>query len=416
MNPYNSRMYVIDGILKRIGVLYVIQFALDAIRIQASTKWYTFDDSPVRGNFLTDPVPRFSDFHQILMYSNSSDPYTFAASGYPPFGNLVLAPLTLIDSYASFMLFIGVTLSGFLALLFSAAHVDKKGDAPLKRVGLLILMFPVVFAVERGNLDLLIVLLLGMAVLLNERGWKLIPAVLVGVAIAIKIYPIIILLCFLHKEHRSRFVAIATVTAASLTSFALYVYGLFSLEGIQLVLGKLFPDVNGKQPDSLGGWSTSITGFDVALRSATSGIEGVLPLENLLRLIPIALTVFVGAALFFVVLFSRKSIDVLAMCVFAMMLLPAVSFHYKAALLLLPIVLMLERGEAEFFSNTKVLWTYVIAIGPCVWWFFGEGKANISSLITPLCLIVLSLVVVRRTLDQRTSSKREKSTAADLFT
>lgn len=400
-------MFVIDGLLKRVGVLYAIQFALDAMRLQATTKWYTFDDSPVRGNFLTDPIPRFSDFHQILMYSNSSDPYTFAASGYPPFGNLVLSPFSLIDPNASLMLFLGITLSGLLALLFSAAHVDESSDTPLKRVGLLIFIFPVVFAVERGNLDLLIALLLGMAVLLHERGWRIFPAILVGTAIAIKIYPVLILLYFLHKKHRLRFVAIASVTAASLTGFALYVYGLFSLEGVQVIVGKLFPSANGKQPDFLGSWSTSIAGLDVALRTATSGLENILPLDNLLRVIPIVLTVVIVAALACVVIFSRKSIDILAMCVFAMMLLPAVSFHYKAALLLLPIVLMLERGEAHFFSNTKVLWTYVIAIGPCVWWFFGEGKANVSSIITPISLIALSLVVVWRTLDQRISPKND---------
>jgi hypothetical protein len=63
------------------------------------------------------------------------------------------------------------------------------------------------------------------------------------------------------------------------------------------------------------------------------------------------------------------------------LLIPSISYHYKAALLIIPILISIQENSSILNIGSR-LWAIALAFGPTAWWFFGDGLANTSSIVT----------------------------------
>jgi Glycosyltransferase family 87 len=169
----------------------------------------------------------FWDLLMTILRSGERTPYEptrdLLASDYPPFAHLIYKPLVGLPYHVA--IFVYVIFS--IALVVTPFLLANSARGISSRVSFLIpgvlLTYPVLFALDRGNNILLAVgaLLFGTYTLSRQK--YLLAAALFGLAASIKIYPVFFLLIFLTRKQWKAFgVAVATgilVSVGSLLSF-----------------------------------------------------------------------------------------------------------------------------------------------------------------------------------------------------
>jgi hypothetical protein len=153
--------------------------------------------------FLLTPELRFSDFTDYLHYARSFDPY----SGPPghcnltPASYLFLYPLMNLPTDTAMWLYLGVGAFGLFLLLERAlrAVVPQTAWRLLAASGFL-LSYPVIYAFDRGNNDLLLVPLTALSLVLYSRKKFTAGFLCLLPPICCKIYPALLLLLFLRRR------------------------------------------------------------------------------------------------------------------------------------------------------------------------------------------------------------------------
>lgn len=395
-----SQMIAVKRFAKYLIILFLIQMVINMMQLQSDLRWFSFDDGPGRNSEYVNAVPRFSDFFQIAGYASLGDPYEFTRSGYPPFAHALLAPFPNIANSVKFIFMVGFSLSTIYLVLASSLRVNFLNFQEAWPVVVISISFPVAFAIDRGNLDLFVLALLAIAVIGMERDSRLWPEILLGAAIAIKLYPVLLIFYFLRAKNGYRRVIFALLFALMLTIFSMMYFEIFSADGFRMLRLSIFPvDSNVLEP-SYGSWSTSVTGLVAALRDALAGFVPIPFLDNLM-LSARKILLLCSIAGFIIGIFVVKSrSNVLLICVISAMLIPNLSYHYKAGLLLLPLIASFEAGDL-FLLERKAQLLLAISMGPTVWWYFGRDQANISSIITVICLFMLFAKVLYNAFESR---------------
>lgn len=178
------------------------------------------------------------------------------ASGfrYPPFAGIVFAPLGLIPSYEVariiFSLLMVVSFVGVCFLMWK--HVQPKLSGSAILFGLC--SFPMLGLFERGQIDILLVLMMLASFFLyqnQQKGWA---AALLALTGHLKVFPIFLLIYYLVVKRDYRFVAytvgfVFLLFAGSYLYFGGDVYGSFLQRSLPTVFGPITLD----QPIDLQG-------------------------------------------------------------------------------------------------------------------------------------------------------------------
>jgi len=136
---------------------------------------------------------------------------------YPPLVAMAFVPLTALsmETAAQLWFFVNLTLYGLaLAVITRALRLDRLASMlPL----LLILAFlfpPALFTMYKGQVNILLLLLLALTYWLYRKGWKSMAGAALGLAVMIKIVPLLLLLYFLCKrQYVLSLAAIGTIFA-----------------------------------------------------------------------------------------------------------------------------------------------------------------------------------------------------------
>ncbi len=153
--------------------------------------------------FLFIPGDRFADFTNPVRYSALPSPYESSYSDYFPLTYVVLRVFTGMNPT---LVVLGYTLLftfGMLWVLFAALRpvIANKLGRMACAMGLLCFSYPFIFCMDRGNLEIILVLFVSLALLLfKDRRWysgmaSLLPAV------CIKFYPILLMTLFIRPRH-----------------------------------------------------------------------------------------------------------------------------------------------------------------------------------------------------------------------
>jgi hypothetical protein len=230
--------------------------------------------------FQTLQVSRFSDFYDMIHFDRARDPYDTVhtaskgdshvervGTAYPPFANLfyyLLSRLSADDAgtgtggaskaqdYA-FWLFVGFPFIAFPVLVLFWINPNNSWLFGLLVVLTFNLSYPMLFALDRGNLELSILPLITAFAWLHDSASKsrrYIAATVLGMAIALKLYPILFLFLYLKRRKWSS-AFIATVVCLVLTIASYFAFrGSFMenvaghLHFIKSTSGKIAIDLN----------------------------------------------------------------------------------------------------------------------------------------------------------------------------
>jgi hypothetical protein len=296
--------------------------------------------------FLFRAEDRFNDFYNIYHAAATGHPYRFDVSVYFPFTFLVMGALTLLPAAAALCGVIGLFTAALLVQIRRALAPLQGREAGMWTFVIGMLTYPYLFAVDRGNVELLVFLLILLFLRAYAKENYLQGGLWLAMAAAMKVYPGVFFLLLLKKRK----------WAALGAGLALIV--VLNLAGAVLATGGLEETLRGL-PRCLRAFDQTYIGQPHGLQHG-AGLFGVLEL-GLLPLIPrsdpgaasrwihalragypvLALVLFGFAAWFILRRESPLWKDVLVL-VACMILLPQVSFDYKLIHLYFPLLLFLR--------------------------------------------------------------------------
>lgn len=308
------------------------------------------------------PSLRGNDLSRLLAAASGFDPLVGAerampgeAVPYPPFAFLVLGVLALLPGWLGWGLF-------YLPALLQIGVADRfrrHVAAPGRGAGwffAILLVYPFLYVLDRGNLDLDAGLLCFGAALLVARGRTRLAAVALSLAAALKIYPAVLLLLLARRDRRA--LALGFVLVAVETGAGLLVLRETPLEALSFLRGEasrtascfatetLCLNLSAAVPFKIG--FAALVGFDwyPALAAWAYRSYTVLSLLG---------ATLVGA--WVALRPARLWLDLLRLTL-VMTLVPAMSYDYKLLLFLGPFYLaFVERrdGVSDRFRDAAIL-------------------------------------------------------------
>lgn len=184
--------------------------------------------------FVFDPRAKFSDLFNVLHIVSDFDPY-HVKSGYEPglyfpFMFILLYLLQYVMSNNIFLFFFITTLVGFLVIAnyYILGQLGMTKISLLKNTFILALMtHPVLFTLDRGNLESFLFIALGLSIFLFYRRYYYVSAIFLAIAIAMKAYPAIFLVLFLkNKQFKAIALCITSVGMLTLVGLILFPGGM----------------------------------------------------------------------------------------------------------------------------------------------------------------------------------------------
>lgn len=306
---------------------------------------------------------------------------------YPPFGALVLIPLTIFESMGDDLagnlmiilsaLLVALCLHLMLRALLPAAGTTEVLTLTALSWPLALLIEPIWLNASFSQINVLLMALVALDLLPRKRrflpqGW------LIGVAAAIKIAPAAMLLYFLlRRDFKAIFVAIGsailmTLIAAAVRWDATWEYFTTVLLGMGTT--------NEFGVDSTYTSNSSLKGMVMRFFDTREAMDTHGTLLNLIWLALVVLVIIAGAALMLALMRRELHIDAVLVNAVVMLLISPVSWshHWVWLALLLPLSLwrclsLFPTGwPTRLLGGITLLWLVLVLIEPPKWWF-GDG-------------------------------------------
>ena len=372
-----------------------------------NTFLYRPNDGPL-GNSTFVGVHLFGDFNATWHHSGDASPYlrpsTAFASNYPPFAHLLVRPLSALPYGVALAIFlVGVT----AAVLWLVAAQLRDVALPLRLLaaGVIgLLDYPMLFMLDRGNIEGLLLLLVAAAALCaRRRAWTW-SAVLIGAAAAMKGYPVLFIFVLLGAR-RYRDAIVAAVTAAGLTLISfMTLWG-----GIRTNARALLTSLQGF--DAAGAGEAGVQ-HGSSLNGLVSVAAHVWPAMSWIPRLTIPLTIgvlLVGAvAVVSGRLLLRQSCAVVAGLT---ILVPSVAYDYRLVLMLVPLLVLL-REPGGLLRRPSILALGLLFVPKGLPVLYGE--VNIGAVLNPLLLLLLVLGLSAAAFRQR-STRAEPGDTGELL-
>ncbi|MCF8537233.1 MAG: DUF2029 domain-containing protein [Candidatus Nanopelagicales bacterium] len=335
---------------------------------------------------------RFSDLYQVLLLGQAN-PYAVKGANYPPtslvlgqglqgFPDATVVSLVIIGSW-------GILL-GLLVVSLRLGH-RYYGVVPAL---VLALCFPVLFAVDRGNVDLVMVALAGLGMATMLRGHRVSSAFAWGMTLALKVYPLLLLAPTLRRRSGLQVAAGAVAVGAVLAVVSGWALGQGPLSTAMITSGA--GDAESLTLEQKESWGLSLaSGVRVFAHYLAPGTLDVQAIDGWLgeqgRWMAIILLL---STCLWVVLLEARWWRGMALVAIAILIFPSVTFQYRAMLLLLPLVCLgLSRDEPRRPITYGLL--VGLLLGPVGWIALGDGgTVTISSVILPLVALGLFFLLL----------------------
>lgn len=344
-------------------------------------------------NQLVPEDVRFSDFFQIDILSRA-EPYLLANSNYPPFPIALAKAFSPLPARLLFIVVFVGAMGSIIGILFATLRTNPRISGFLPPL-ILALSFPVIFGLDRGNLELPTVALLMWAVVFTKLRMGKISTILLGFATALKLFPMILFGPLIsNKKYRAQLIWSAIV-AVILTGLSGLVFGLGPLEILKRLLSTgSVGEMAISQKESWGYSLNSglLLSADVLFRDLDK-----LQTVNVMLGSRTWLVVTAGAWLLCLVwatfiekeVWRKVAISSAATLVFA-----GTTFQYRGAILLIPI-LLLAFSNSEI-KAPKVLGVFIgIALAPVGLKAIGyTDTSTISTIILPIAVFSILLYLL----------------------
>lgn len=336
---------------------------------------------------------RFSDLSQLSILA-SGDPYQILMSNYPPFGLLPFRILgRLPDNFlvaAVLTPSLGVVWGVVLATCRSSNRVTGLLPALVIMVN-----FPLLLAVDRGNTDLVAVaaVLLGFLLYFTEPARKFTSSTLLGLAAAMKVWPLIFVVALSNRRRDWRLIFQVLLVAAGATVLSGFIFNLTPISALaQIVQSGNASFLPMEQRQS---WAMS-------LDSMVLVISDLFPRSGLTaKELDVLLSGQISHALHLTLLFASLVWALLHRSLFkkflilscAVLLFTPVSFSYKGLLILIPLTLLIKDGRS--LRHPAILGLLIgLVLAPAGLVLVLHETVTIASILHPAALILILLVLL----------------------
>jgi hypothetical protein len=372
-----------------LGVGIVANVVVDALHLQHSSNPY-FE----RNSWLLTPYVRFSDFFQVHEILRSFNPYGIQSGSYPPIGYWIVAPVIWMKEYPALFVTLSMT-AGFLVWWFS--RVFTVGLPAVQR-GLFIafglISLPVTFAADRGNVDLIVFVMMVVGISAVEQRRNTLAATWIGLAAAAKIFPVIYLFVFL-RGRRLRFLiyGVLVIGIASLIGFIGFHLTLKqNVDGLRLALSTLQMQMKG----GLGGtyFNASIPGWLQGVGYAVNGTVGDVAVRNAIEPFVTVVELATVVALAAYLRWREQSLwRGVTLMTLVFLLFTDVSNYYELIFLFIPLALFVKSaGVNRRTMAIAILFGAVLA--PRAYFYLQDNFVDSSVFTTAPLLVALGIVVI----------------------
>lgn len=342
---------------------------------------------------LVSETVRFSDFFQIDILGRG-EPYEMANSNYPPFPIALAKVFSFIPAQLLFILVFVGALGSIIGISIATLRTSKHVSgyvAPL----FIALNFPVIFGLDRGNLELPTIALLMWAIVLSLVSRGRVSTILLGTATALKLFPIILFgTLFSIKRYRMQLLWAALI-AVILTIISGLLFGMGPVETAKrLLLTGSVGDMPISQKES---WGYSLnSGLLLAADVLFRDLDKLQTLNVLLGSRTwLIITVSLWAACLVWATFIEKIVwRKVAIASAATLVFAGTTFQYRGAILLLPLILVAITKEEIIFP--RLFGVLVgISLAPVGLKAMGySDTSTISTVILPLAVISILIYLL----------------------
>lgn len=367
--------------------------------------------------FLFTPEDRYNDWHNSVAAASTLDPYFAprkALSVYFPFAYVVFFLGSGYLWAASAALYLAVSIGLLAGAVGYAWRRSRRaegdhGEADIKELALLflavLLSYPVLFALDRGNLEIWIasMCVFYVAALGTRHEWLGFAAL--SLAIALKGYPAAFLvLALARRSYLPTVLCGLAAVALSLVALAIMKGGVVhNVQGWILNL-EAFQQLYVLGPNSLFASSDPYNGIRSLVWIVPDVWRYLVPADGavpsieawsaaILRpYIALSFSFAVCGVLFALAVPARNWQRVMAICL-VVLLFPNVANDYKLCMLL-PGVLALVLEEDRSGRGWIALALACLLMVPKSYYFFAGGHIGVTNLINPVLLLALAVVVI----------------------
>jgi hypothetical protein len=364
---------------------------------------YYFGKPWPANTFLFGPWDRFNDFDRVVRQSAALDPFSEDVGGFAgsPFGQFVGYLFSLIQpTLLRLFIFLGTFFVGFILMVKHYLYGLKSKLTSYQLLAIFVIVFltyPVLFAVDRANFDLLIVPCLFMFALTYEQQKHRASTAFMALAIALKPYAAIFtVVYFLNRRFKDGLIAVFGAVLLTVLSLSLFKDGLFV--ETQKYFHALFNTADYLSSGSQQFYTSDLFGLlKVGAKfigdTLNLGTPIDLPAHPNARLAYATLAVVV--AIYFVIHLWEKPKPLwktMAVLTILIILLPFNSHDYRLTYLFVPMLMYLAASE-----NTRHDLLIVVSWGLLLVpknYYRLEYPQNIGMVINPLLLIVLLVCII----------------------
>ena len=357
---------------------------------------------PWPGNtFLYAPWDRFLDFTLVVRQSAALDPFGQDIKGFAgaPFAQLIGYLFSVIHPASlQLPLFFGSFLVVFVAMVKHFLYGLKARLASHQLLAVFVIAFltyPVLFALDRANFDLLVCALLFLFALSYQRQKYTASTVFLALAVALKPYAVILAMVYVFdRRYRDVVLVLFGTLILSVLSLSLFKDGLFvETQKYFAALSQMNADLSGVSQHH---YTSDLYGL------LTVGIEFVgdrfgkivyLPAH------PAAVTAYTIVAaivlIYFMIYLWKKRVPLwkaMAVLTMLLILLPYMSGDYRLIYLFVPMLMYMSLNE-ETRNDLLIVVLWGLLLVPKNYYTI-SGEQNIGMVINPLLLIGLLICII----------------------
>ena len=350
--------------------------------------------------FLDIPQSRFFDFGQVVRQSAALDPFGQDMGGFAgaPFGQFVGYLFSLIPALLRLPIFFGSFFVVFILMVKHHLYGLRSRITSYQLLAIFVIVFltyPVLFAVDRANFDLLVVPCLFLFAFTYERQKYKASTVFLALAIALKPFAAVFIIVYvLDKKFKDGLLVIFNTVFLSVLSLALFKDGLFM--ETHKYFHALFNNVNVISLANQRAFTSDLYGLlTVGMKFIGDrlGETIYLPSHPVARIVYAAITIIVFIYLLIYLWEKPKPLwKVLAVLTILIILLPFNSFDYRLTCLFVPMLMYLSTNE-KTRNDLLIVVLWGLLLVPKDYYHFGYLQ-SISIVINPLLLIGLLICII----------------------
>jgi hypothetical protein len=344
------------GSLTVIALISLVGFLL-AVAVYYVRAFYLVHPYPFN-TFLFNPADKFSDFYNVYKILQHLNPYLETGgqfANYFPFTYIFLYLFRFFESAIVFNVFLAgfiIPTVAFLYLSFSryelkSCRIDWQSFYPILAI---LVSYPVLFTVDRGNVELYVFVFLALYFLADRYQKSFIAGVSLAMAIAMKLYPAILLVYLLARRKYRQLVVVCLATMVMTVGSLLTFKGgiAANLDGLNDGL-KWYNTVYVEHYNKMEGIVYNQSFLSV-IRYQVSNHGLNVDAKQPLKMYLYGVLILFGVVSLYTIYVEKQIWRQVTLMILCMILLPYVSADYKLIHLVLPITLYVQRPQKNKFD------------------------------------------------------------------